>query len=135
MSSIGAIGGSSVQTLSFITVTAQPLSTNGSPLRAVAAQSPAPVWIAEIHYEVYILTTNDASDYWSITLMMNGVAGPLGALDTLTTAALAPGSWQRLTGALNVKLDPRIMNFEIQLVKTGTPGNIFVLPLLLWRAL
>jgi len=75
---------------------------------------------------VYVVTTNNASNYWTITLRrIDGVT--VTDIDSFTTAAFSPDTWnKRDSGALAHDVASTIEMVNVIVIKTGSPGSIYV---------
>ena len=106
-----------------------PFSANGNPLAA-------PIWRActpaRLALSVYCLT-NDATNYWSITLYIIGPAGFAFSQGSVTTSALAAGQWLPLALTTFVTARWVASAFSVaylSIAKVGTPGTIEIAPAL-----
>lgn len=95
-----------------------PISANGS----LRASGPYPIansiLILGSALSIYVNTTNDASNYWSLAFPNA----------TLTTAAVAAGAWRRLTSATTSVVDltsAAAAVFDCPFTKTGAPGSAY----------
>jgi hypothetical protein len=82
--------------------------------------------------QVYVATTNDATNYWTITLSIQN-NGILIAQGSVNTSALTASSWQSLalTSFATPSWDALTAIAYLGITKTGTPGDLYVLPTLL----
>jgi hypothetical protein len=101
-----------------------PMSTTDSfPYLAAVDRT---VTFKKITYSVYVNTTNDASNYWSIILRKSDA--PRTVVKTLTTAAVSAGAWVSISAttfdvASATSTDSSV---QIRLTKTGSPGSIYM---------
>jgi len=78
---------------------------------------------------VLVLTTNDASNYWTIsfnTLPATGGAGTIKA--SINTSGISAGSWLAVKSTVNAELDVNATNTIVGSIhqnKTLAPGNIY----------
>ena len=106
-----------------------PFSANGNPFAA-------PIWRdctpARLALSVYCLT-NDATNYWSITLYIIKPAGFAFSQGSVTTSALAAGQWLPLALTTFVTARWLASAFSVaylSIAKVGTPGTIEIAPAL-----
>ena len=96
----------------------------------------APVWRAvrpqRLALQVFVDTTNNATNYWTIALSIinNNVVTAQGSVNT---SALTASSWQSLalTSFATPSWDTLTAIAYLGITKTGTPGGLYVLPTLL----
>lgn len=103
----------------------------------VVAASPAlmcdthqfrPMYVASFTCGVFVAVTNNATNYWTITL--NAITGGLLAtLDTHTPVVLTAATWTRMSATLPIT-QPNVANVTLYVVATavGAPGQIFITP-------
>lgn len=96
----------------------------------------APTWRPmqpqRLALQVYVATTNDATNYWTITLSIQN-NGILIAQGSVNTSALTASSWQTLSlsSFVTPSWDALTAIAYLGITKTGTPGGLYVLPTLL----
>lgn len=96
----------------------------------------APVWRAvrpqRLTLQVFIDTTNNATNYWTVALSIinNNVVSAQGGVNT---SALAANSWQTLSlsSFTTPSWDALTAIAYLGITKTGAPGGLYVLPTLL----
>lgn len=84
---------------------------------------------------VFIATTNNASNYWTLTLRYITAGNTVTNVSTMTTAALAANTWARIASATFSPATAPVsaFMFEIIATTTGAPGSLLVVPQLLIR--
>lgn len=98
--------------------------------RAVLWGTDYAVWAVTLYAWVYVVTTNDASNYWTIALFRQpGNA----SVASVNTSALAANTHSRLQAAIAAQIATTDYEVEIVPSKTGAPGNIFVATALAYR--
>ncbi|MFN8504455.1 hypothetical protein [Kouleothrix sp.] len=107
-----------------------PYTTNANPYIT-------PIWRdctpARLALGVSVLTTNNGSNYWTITLSTISPAGAIVAQGSVTTAALGPNLWLPLgltTFATARWLASAISLAYLTIAKTGAPGALGLAPAL-----
>jgi hypothetical protein len=96
----------------------------------------APTWRPmqpqQLVLQVFVDTTNNATNYWTIALSIinNNVVAAQGSINT---SALTASSWQSLalTSFATPSWDALTAIAYLGITKTGTPGDLYVLPTLL----
>ena len=90
-------------------------------------QSTASLVLVRYNANVLVQTTNNGSNFWTLTLI--DVSGS--TLATLSTSAASAATWTRLTTTTITQ--PASSNVELAIIatKTGNPGGIFIVPELL----
>lgn len=108
-----------------------------SPYVAGANPYITPVWRdctpARLALGVSVLTTNNGSNYWTITLSTISPAGAIVAQGSVTTAALGPNLWLPLgltTFATARWLASAVSLAYLTIAKTGAPGALGLAPIL-----
>jgi hypothetical protein len=108
-----------------------------SPYVAGANLYITPVWRdctpARLSLGVSVLTTNNGSNYWTITLSTISPAGAIVVQGSVTTAALGPNLWLPLgltTFATARWLASAVSLAYLTIAKTGAPGALGLAPIL-----
>jgi hypothetical protein len=108
-----------------------------SPYVAGANPYITPVWRdctpARLSLGVSVLTTNNGSNYWTITLSTISPAGAIVVQGSVTTAALGPNLWLPLgltTFATARWLASAVSLAYLTIAKTGAPGALGLAPIL-----
>jgi hypothetical protein len=110
---------------SFVPRAALPLAAQTS--LDIAGSPIYPRHIRGMQASVFVVTTNNGSNYWVLTVYN----GPTGAsIGTVNTSAIAAGGWQTLDLSLNSQISG---NIEIVASKVGSPGNLYVAAQLRYR--
>lgn len=87
---------------------------------------PWPVHVVAFYVAVYVFTTNNGTNYWTLTLSASSSNNVQAAP---TTAAIAADTWTRLAVTTGfVQPATADVSFHILPVATGAPGAIFILP-------
>jgi hypothetical protein len=69
-----------------------------------------------------VATTNNASNYWTITVRRMDT---FATLMSFTTAYGSPGAWTRYSsGTLSIPIATSMKGIDIYVTKTGSPGNL-----------
>ena len=92
------------------------------------------VYLLDWYGSTSVATTNNGSNYWTITLYWRTTGGVATALTSFTTAADSTG-FTKHTVPINAVLDPTTTNmYYSNTAKTGSPGNITpVMPSITYR--
>lgn len=85
---------------------------------------PWPVNVLTFACSVYVVTTNNGANYWTLSLV-NSVAS---ALASVSTAAIAANAATRLSTATITQPSSANQNFGIIATATGSPGAIYIWP-------
>ncbi len=83
---------------------------------------------------VFVATTNNASNYWTITLNVVTSGGSVTAQGSVTTAAVSAGAWNVLTLDTFITSPWPAATYAVAyltITKTGTPGSLTLLPSLM----
>lgn len=82
--------------------------------------------------QVYVDATNNATNYWTITLSIQN-NGTLITQGSVNTSTLTPGTWQplALTSFATTTWDDLTQIAYLGVAKTGTPGGLYPLSTLL----
>lgn len=100
-----------------------PYNYSGSTAAFFSATIPRAITIRSWHQAVYVLTTNDSSNYWQVQLKQEGG----GVLVTLSTQGNSPGVYyvESSTG-LSISKDTSHKLLYVSASKVGSPGAIFL---------
>ena len=84
---------------------------------------------------VFVATTNNASNYWTLTLRYITAGNTITNVATITTAAIAANTWNRIaTNTFSPATAPATSYMlEVIATLTGSPGSLLVVPQLLIR--
>lgn len=101
-------------------------SISTSPVELCGTTLPRPLRVQSLRVAVFVSTTNNGSNYW--TLQLRGVATAV-ALLTINTSAIAAGAWALLVGANAAKnVSDTETGVAIVAIKTGSPGALAIMP-------
>lgn len=79
---------------------------------------------------VQVVTTNDGSNYWTLTLRR---IDTLATLATVSTAGLAPNTWLSLSAtAIDVSMTPSMIGLDVRANKVGLPGALYAVGPAVW---
>lgn len=107
-----------------------PFSANGTPFVAPIGWDMTP---RALYCSVFVLTTNNGSNYWTVTLNIATTGGTITAQGSVDTSGITAGGWNTLTLSSFVTSPWPAATYAIttlSLTKTGTPGNLFLNPAL-----
>jgi hypothetical protein len=79
--------------------------------------------IKRYHQGIYVVTTNNGSNYWTIILRR---ADTLAALISLSTAASAANTILTLSSVGDVAITTGMLNVYVEVAKVGSPGNLYL---------
>lgn len=79
------------------------------------------------HVSVFVATTNNGSNYWTLELISTAGA----VLATLTTSVASVATWTRLTTSTITAPGSSNVVVSLRASVTGAPGNLYVVPELL----
>lgn len=84
------------------------------------------VWLDAFYVTHFIITTNNGSNYWTVTLLKyQSDGGTSATVASRTTAADAASTVVTAEVAINALLVPATYKLmQVELTKTGTPGNM-----------
>lgn len=83
-------------------------------------------YIHAVRFLYQVLTTNNGSNYWTLSLAPLGGAAAV----STTSAAVAAGTWNTVEVAYN---SSQAGGWEIQGIKTGAPGDLYLVGVLRYR--
>lgn len=108
-----------------------PFSTSGiNPFVAPIAWDMTP---RALYCSVFVATTNNGSNYWTMTLNIVTPGGTVTAQGSVDTSAITAGGWNTLTLSSFTTAQWPAATYalaSITLTKTGTPGNLYLNPAL-----
>lgn len=78
------------------------------------------------HIHTIVLTTNDGTKNWTVTLFEVDSSGATVASNTASTSADTAGTHVYHTIARNAVVSSTVVYFQLGVTKVSTPGNIFV---------
>lgn len=81
--------------------------------------------VLAVSYAVFVVTTNNGSNYW--TIAMNGLNSAT-AIATVTTSAISANTWTRITAASITQPSTSDVGAQPLLTATGSPGAIYLVP-------
>jgi len=115
------------RTLPFATYQALPynyaVTSNYQPYNATLIDD---CMLVDYAFNIYIVTTNDVSNYYSIEFR-NSAGTPY--TTAVTTAALAANAWNLITGVLNIPVTAATDKMVyVYITETGSPGNLYMTP-------
>lgn len=101
----------------------QPYTANDW-VQHVPWKSAREIWLTSWVMSNHVTGTNDGSNYWSQDLLRTDNDT---AVATITTAAHGANSWeaQEVTSFTGNPLPTTVKGFELELIKTGSPGGIY----------
>lgn len=73
-------------------------------------------------YSFYVATTNNASNYWTITLETIGGA----SVQALTTAGSSANTWTRTGTSFEYSIALSAVALAVKVQSTGAPGDIYL---------
>jgi hypothetical protein len=87
-------------------------------------------WMEDFICTTFVVTTNDGTKFWTVSLKKEAVAG--GGATAITnfstgTAPDTPSQWTNHTVAIDALLGTNIAFLSVDITKTSTPGNIYVM--------
>jgi hypothetical protein len=84
---------------------------------------------------VFVATTNNASNYWTLTLRYITAGNTVTAVTTVTTAAIAANVWNRIATNTFSPVTAPATAFMLEVIAstTGAPGSLLVVPQLMIR--
>lgn len=103
-----------------------PVALAASPADFAYTPQPWPCLLLANNLSVFVTTTNSGVNFWTIELY--DVPGTL--LANPNTSAIAPNAWARLSAVVGVQPASTSPRFYYKLVATGSPGAIYVAPVL-----
>lgn len=90
------------------------------------------IYLDTFYLKYHVLTTNDGSNYWTVTLRKvttttAPASGAGSSIAALTTQSLTAGEWAEISTSINAVLDGTGSGLEfpfLDVVKTSAPGNM-----------
>lgn len=91
------------------------------------------IYLDTLYFKHYVITTNNGSNYWSVTLRKvttttAPAAGAGTSLGSCNTSASSAGTWTEVTASINAVIDYTGSGMEFPFYDvgiTGTPGNLW----------
>jgi hypothetical protein len=84
------------------------------------------IWMETLYSGTFVLTTNDGSKYWTVTLQKNNAAGSPSTIVSFTTAADTASTWTPKATSIGALLTPgTYKSLQVSGAKTTTPGNLY----------
>ena len=80
-------------------------------------------FFTSVFFAVYVVTTNDGSNYWNITPYTKASSTAVGAV---TTSAVAASTYSLLTATPNVAANAADKAVQFSASKTGSPGSLYL---------
>lgn len=80
--------------------------------------------IISFNVSVFVQTANDGSNFWTIELINTAAS----TLASITTAAVSVSTWTRLSDTTITQPSSSNVALTIKATRTGTAGNIFIVP-------
>lgn len=87
------------------------------------------LFLARLTVLAYVTSSNNASNYWTISLIRQNAAGSTTTIASVNTAAGSAGQWLRLDQVINSVLNVATTNtrvLQIFSAPTGSPGNLYL---------
>lgn len=111
--------------------TLAPFSVNGTPLRGSVPSYGvgSDRWVVAVYSASYVVTTNNATNYWGVALVKNPAATNVA---TWNTSADAADGWRNHVTAVGALLGTNY-ELDLTLTKTLTPGTIYIVASMSYR--
>lgn len=103
-----------------------PVALAASPADYAFTVQPWPCYLLANYLSVFVNTTNNGTNYWTIEVL--DVPGTV--LANPNTAAIAANTWERLNPTVGAQPASTSARFYYRLTATGSPGSIYVVPVL-----
>ena len=87
------------------------------------------MWLEKMYVSVYVVTTNNGSNYWTMNLSLDGGA----TIATINTSAISANTWTKLNTAIGAAVGSATIFINIAYIKTSSPGTLYVSNLLSFR--
>ena len=111
-------------TLPFVAFVAQPVSAT-----ATIAHATNPRALTVITYKIalYVVTTNDGSNYWTVKLQTQDAGGAAADITnaTVNTSAISADQYVVLSATVNTAVAAGVDIIRVRAEKTSSPGNLF----------
>lgn len=106
----------------------QARTSDGTELYAVCDQGANGVYLTRWESATLVITTNDASNYWTVQLVSttgSGTDGNLGS--SFNTSADTAGFYAKDTVTVGAVVNSSALRYQIKVTKTGAPGGIYMM--------
>jgi hypothetical protein len=100
-------------------------ASNGTLLR-LATPSDLALYVERWVVTTLVLTTNDASNYWSTTLVKTVAANTSTTIATVTTQSDSTSTWVRDGGDVDAVLATTDLILGVNFAKASAPGNLYI---------
>jgi hypothetical protein len=111
--------------LPFSTYDVLPSNQSGSSVAAYSCTVPRDLTVVSWYQAIYIVTTNDGSNYWTVSLKRLSDHVTIASFDT---SAMSPGTWARNSETgLGLAITTSHLGLYIHMAKTGSPGNWYLM--------
>ncbi|NIP97657.1 MAG: hypothetical protein GWO24_31190 [Akkermansiaceae bacterium] len=109
--------------LPFTTKDYLPSNHSTSPANLFSGTIPRTMTIRSWFQGVYVATTNDGSNYWTIALVENDLT----SIASLDTSGMSAGAWSVLSEAgIDTEVGASDVALMVRVTKTGSPGNLYL---------
>ena len=94
------------------------------------------MWLVDFSADIFVLTTNNGSDYWQMALQKLDAANSATLVTTLSTVSNTPSNWIKEKNDIDAALTGSAhVIFRVDLTRVNSGGSIIAAPLLTYHHL